>query len=505
MNPKNKTEYETLKKNLEDRWWRLNNLYYITNEKGEKVLFNFNDVQENLFNNLWYLNLILKSRQHGITTFFCIYFLDTVIFHDNIRAGIIAHNLDDAEAFFQDKVKYAYDNLPEEIKAVRKASVDRSRELRLANNSSIRINTSFRSGNLQFLHISEFGKICAKYPDKAKEIVTGALNTVHAGQFITIESTAEGREGYFYDYCMTSQKQQKLEADRLTSLDFRFFFFPWFDDPRNQIDADGVILSKALDKYFNELEIKTGTILSHKQKAWYSKKKQQLGEDIFREHPSTPGEAFKAQIEGAYFKSEMQRVYSENRIAIFPFQAGIPVDTWWDIGMHDHTTIWFSQTVEREIYMVDFFKDKDRGLPYYADILRSKGYNYGTHTLPHDGKVREWGSGESRKRQATRLLGSGVKVVKRTKKSGDEGQIEAAREILQHCWFHRKNCEEGIKGLESYRKEWNDKLGSYMDVPLHDWASHIADSFMVMAVAHKFRESVVTEKAVMVEPSGFEW
>jgi hypothetical protein len=38
-------------------------------------------------------------------------------------------------------------------------------------------------------------KICAHAPEKAREIVTGALNTVEAGQFVVIESTAVGQEG----------------------------------------------------------------------------------------------------------------------------------------------------------------------------------------------------------------------------------------------------------------------------------------------------------------------
>ena len=50
------------------------------------------------------------------------------------------------------------------------------------------------------LHISEFGKVCARFPEKAKEIVTGGINTIHSGSFVFIESTAEGNQGYFKDF-----------------------------------------------------------------------------------------------------------------------------------------------------------------------------------------------------------------------------------------------------------------------------------------------------------------
>jgi hypothetical protein len=35
--------------------------------------------------------------------------------------------------------------------------------------------------------------------------VTGSLNALGAGQYVFIESTAEGREGYFYQMCKESQ------------------------------------------------------------------------------------------------------------------------------------------------------------------------------------------------------------------------------------------------------------------------------------------------------------
>jgi hypothetical protein len=86
--------------------------------------------------------------------------------------------------------------------------------------------TSLRSGTLQYLHISEYGKLCAQYADKAREVRTGALNTLQAGQVVFIESTAEGKEGYFFELCEAGQAKQRMGA-RLTPLDFKFHFYPW--------------------------------------------------------------------------------------------------------------------------------------------------------------------------------------------------------------------------------------------------------------------------------------
>ena len=160
-----------------DQQWRLNNLYYITDSTARKIKFTMNSVQLKLYTFMWYLSLVLKSRQHGITTFFCLYFLDVCLFNSNIHAGIIAHNREDAEAFFRDKIKFAYDNLPDWLKNARETESENARELSFPNGSVIRVGTSMRSTTLQYLHISEFGKLCAKYPEKAREVVTGSLNT----------------------------------------------------------------------------------------------------------------------------------------------------------------------------------------------------------------------------------------------------------------------------------------------------------------------------------------
>ena len=126
------------------------------------------------------------------------------------------------------KVKYAYDRMPNWTRGFNSATIPRWR-IAFRNGSSYRVSTGFRSGTYQRLLVSEFGKICAKSPDVAKEIVTGSLNTVSSDQIIAIESTAEGRESYFYDYCKIAEANQ-IAGKKLSPMEFRFFFFPWYDN-----------------------------------------------------------------------------------------------------------------------------------------------------------------------------------------------------------------------------------------------------------------------------------
>ncbi len=267
---------------LRDRFWRLNNLYFITDKQGKKVRFRMTQEQVDYFQGMHTRNIILKARQLGFTTLVCIVQLDAALF-EAAKCALIAHTLNDAKRLFREKVKYAYDHLPKEIKAANPARNDAAGELVFSKGGSLYVSTSFRGGTLRYLHVSEFGKICAKFPHKAREIVTGAFEAVAAECFVTIESTAEGRAGYFFDYSQSAEKQQ-LAGVPLGLLDWKFFFFSWWRNPLYWLDPTGVVIPDRLTKYFDDLNAKHGIVTNPGQRAWYSAKEKTLGDDMKREY-----------------------------------------------------------------------------------------------------------------------------------------------------------------------------------------------------------------------------
>lgn len=469
-------------KALEDQWadrrWRLNNLYWIVNEHGKRVPFRLNWAQEKLLDEMHILNVILKARQLGFTTVIDIYALDECVFNSDVRAGVIAHTRDDAENFFRDKVKFPYDNLDEGIRDANPAIQDSARHLSFANNSSIRVGTSMRSGTLQILHVSEYGKICAKYPEKATEIKTGAFNTVHAGQVIFVESTGEGQDGDFYEMINAAQTLQRRDVP-LTDLDFKFHFFAWFDHPGYVLDCMTVEVPREKAEYFEKLRLNYGIELSPNQKAWYVAKARQQGSLMKREFPSTPEEAFEAAIEGAYYANEMTLAESEKRIRSVPLERGLPVDTWWDLGMNDLMSVIFSQRVNGWHHIVDYYQNSGYGLAHYAAMLqekqRARGFVYGEHVWPHDGNVRILDERGRKRTEVMVGLGYEPRIVPRTSDVNDG--IELARNLIPKCVFDIEHCGPLVKALKSYRREWDEKTATWRDKPLHNWASHPADAF----------------------------
>lgn len=471
---------------LRDKRWRLNNLYFITDKQGKKVRFRMTDEQVEYFDGLHTRNIILKARQLGFTTECCIIQLDAALF-ESAKCALIAHTLNDAKRLFREKVKYAYDNLPVEIRKANPARNDASGELVFSKGGSIYVSTSFRGGTLRYLHVSEFGKICAKFPHKAREIVTGAFEAVATDCFVTIESTAEGRSGYFFDYSQSAEKQQ-LSGVPLGLLDWKFFFFSWWKNKDYRLDPSGVVIPQRLTDYFNELAAKHGIVTDDGQRAWYAAKEKSLGDDMKREYPSIPAEAFQQSVEGAYYAKQFAKLYANKRIGIVPDNSHLPVMTFWDIGVGDSTAIWFVRQVGTEYHVIDYYENSGEGLRHYMKVLKDKGYTYSEHWGPHDIENREFGSdAKSRKDIAKEgYVIDGDKYSIRFQvvpKTGVDTGIEAAREILPLCVFDESKCEEGIGHLENYRKEWDENRGCWKDKPLHDRTSHGSDAFRYFAVA----------------------
>lgn len=282
-----------IRSKLEDQWWRLNNLYHITDKHGKKVLFRMNKAQQLLFKTLWFFNIILKARQLGFSTAIQIFILDSALFNENLECGVIAQGLREAKKIFRTKILYPYDNLPEwlkyELPFIRKTSD----EIEFANGSTITVSTSFRSGTVQILHVSEFAKICATREDKAQEVIDGTLNAVHPGNIAFIESTAEGAAGHYFDMCSEAIELQQSGAE-LSKIDFKFHFFAWWDEPTYVMDVPegGLVLTRKQEKYFDALEKALGKSIPDERKLWYITKQRQQKEKMPQEFPSTPEEAF---------------------------------------------------------------------------------------------------------------------------------------------------------------------------------------------------------------------
>lgn len=190
----------------------------------------------------------------------------------------------------------------------------------------------------------------------------------------------------------------------------------------------------------------------------------------------------KQAVEGAIYKTELAAAEKESRITRVPYDPQFPVNTYWDLGYGDNTSIWFAQSMAFEFRIIDHLSGSLQALTYYIKMLKERPYAYGKHWLPHDAKAHELGTGKSIEEQMRVHFPSSVFVTPRL--SVADG-IAAVRAIFGRCWFDREKCTDGLQSLRHYRFDLDEKLDTLKREPLHDWASHDADAFRTLGVAIK--------------------
>lgn len=482
---------EEMAKLFGDPRWRLSNLYKIIvkgdgDEEGLVVQFKPNRAQLRFLDRLHNRNIILKARQLGFTTLISIAWLDHALFNPNSRCGIVAHDRESAEIILRDKVKFAYNNLPAKLREAMPLIKESATELMFANNSSVRVATSMRSGTIHRLHISEFGKICSKYPDKAREVTTGSIPAVPLNGIVVVESTAEGPEGEFYEM---TQRAMALKNQRaaLTERDYRFHFFPWFDAPEYRMSPDGVVITDKDRDYFESIEAHMAVELDDEQKAWYvaTREADFSGNDelMWQEYPSTPTEAFQKSTEGHYYTKEITAIRKSGRLLRIPVLEE-PVNTFWDIGNSDGCAIWFHQQIGMEHRFIRYHEAHGESLAYYVRYMQSLGYLWGAHYLPHDADhARLSDTNRSIKEQLEALMpGQRFEIVPRI--TDINAGIQITRQCFPAAWFDVEGCKDGIKRLENYKRKFNRQQARFGNEPEKlDGNSEGADAFRQWAQA----------------------
>ena len=157
----------------------------------------------------------------------------------------------------------------------------------------------------------------------------------------------------------------------------------------------------------------------------------------------------------------------------------------WDLGVTDSTSIWFYQAQGGQIVILDHLTSNGVGVEWYRDeifrLYEARGWLHGNDYVPHDAKVKEWGSGRTRVETMSGLGLSPMLVPLSTVEDG----INAVRRMLPLCIFHPRCEVGGIDALEQYRREWDDDKKCFKPTALHDWTSHPADAFRYLAMSYK--------------------
>lgn len=273
-------------------------IYKIKAKDGSVISFNPNKIQKKVLEKIESdlkekgksRIIIVKGRQGGITTLFQLLGLSYAMSEKAFNCYTMAHDSTTATDIFEQKIKFAFDNLPTKLKSLYTTKRDNTRQLMFDNEmqkSTITVGTSARGTTQNFLHISEAGKMSERR-QSWDEMISGTLQASKQARIIAIESTADGGLGTFYEMV---QKSLRNESE------FDVIFLSWLDTeeyketlPESEEWKEKYsILAKTYNLYSNPVS-EFG--ISQEQWYWYYLTAQELKEEVKVQYPFTLEEAF---------------------------------------------------------------------------------------------------------------------------------------------------------------------------------------------------------------------
>jgi hypothetical protein len=270
--------------------------FKIRNKDGQVVPFKLNKAQIRLLEKIQHdikekgktRLIIVKGRQLGISTLIENLLLSYAMSVEAFTGYAMAHDATTANDLFDKVVRFAWNNIDDSLKQLYKVKKDNTRQLMFEgsmNQSSVTVGLSGRGNTIDFLHVSEAGKISMN--DKLwQEMITGTFPASEKAIGIVIESTADGGLGRFYNMV-----QQSLKGKN----DFEVIFLPWYEaeeyreNPKGDWKEDYKKLSTMYNLYKDPSEMFN---LDDEQWYWYYKQATLLEEEVKVQYPFNIEEAF---------------------------------------------------------------------------------------------------------------------------------------------------------------------------------------------------------------------
>lgn len=258
----------------------------------------------------------------------------------------------------------------------------------------------------------------------------------------------------------------------------------WFSwNPRRKTDPIDVLLRGK--------ELPTGAAIvraNWQDNPWFTAELEQERLDCLRIEPDQYAHIWDGDyvtaLTGAYFAEHLAKCREEGRIGFLAADPLMTARAYWDIGgtgaKADACAIWIVQFIGREVRVLRYYEAVGQPLAAHVEWLRRNGFDRAQCILPHDGASNDKVFSVSYE-SALRAAGFDVRVIPNMGAGAAMTRIETVRRVLPSCRFDEQGTEAGRDALGWYHEKRDEKRGIGLG-PNHDWASHGADAFGLMAV-----------------------
>ncbi len=216
------------------------------------------------------------------------------------------------------------------------------------------------------------------------------------------------------------------------------------------------------------------------------------------QYPHVWDGAYATVVEGAYYAKHLIEAKNSGRISRVGPDPLITYRAIWDIGgtgaKADACSIWIAQFIGKEIRVVNHYAAQGQELGEHVKWLRDNGYEKALCVLPHDGAQKDKVFRVSYE-SSLQAAGFSVVVVPNMGEGAASLRIEAARRVFPQVWFNADTTEAGRESLGAYHEKKHPQTGVGLG-PAHDWASHDADAFGLLAVHYESQPASETHGKV---------
>lgn len=280
----------------------------------------------------------------------------------------------------------------------------------------------------------------------------------------------------------------------------------WSYNPRRKVDP--------VDMMFTGPDLPTGALVATstwRDNPWFSAEMEQERQDCLRLNPEQYDHIWEGGYatlsETAYFARQLTEAKNEGRIGKVARDVNMRIRAYWDIGgtgaRADATAIWVVQFVGRQVLVLNYYEAQGQPLGIHLAWLRSNGYGDALCVLPHDGATNDKVYSVSFE-SAIREAGFAVDVVANQGKGAAIQRIEASRHLFGSVWFNDITTEAGREALGWYHERKDDRRGIGLG-PNHDWSSHGADAFGLMATHYEVPVPRIRRKQNQVRRGRTAW
>jgi phage terminase large subunit len=141
------------------------------------------------------------------------------------------------------------------------------------------------------------------------------------------------------------------------------------------------------------------------------------------------------------------------------------------------------QFISSEIRVLDYIELRGQKVGDVLAELRHRGWEKAICHLPHDGSNANNVTGKTYE-DHIREAGFSTNVTRNAGAGAARRRIEAVRRLFPKMWFNLTPTEGGRLALGYYHPK-RDETRNVDLGPEHDWSSHAADAFGLMAISYE--------------------